>query len=78
MLNKVFNSWILISNEDGIILIYHLFPDFFVERFFKDFIDLYLVDNMIVLSQEYDNWDEEVDCHEEEDNRWTNYDKKLH
>ena len=78
MLDKVFNSWILISNEDGIVLIDHLFPDFFIDRLFKDFIYFDLVDNVIVLSQEDDEWDEEVDGNEEEDDRWTNYDKKLH
>jgi len=62
MLNEIFDSRVEPSYQDRVILLHHFTPQSPVDRLFKDLVYFDLVNDVMVLSQEDDEGDEEVDA----------------
>ena len=61
MLYKILDPRIEITNQDGIILLHDIFSELLIDRLFKDLIYFDLINDMIILAEEDDEWDKEVD-----------------
>lgn len=67
MLYEVFDSSLIISNQNGVVVPHKFVPDVLVGGRLEDLIDLDIVRDMLIFGNVDDESDEEVDHDDEED-----------
>lgn len=65
--DEVLNACLIITDQNGVILLHHIVSHLREARTLKDIVDVDLVENMIVLSDEDDKRDEEIDDYDQGD-----------
>lgn len=61
MFDEVFYPCLIISGEDGVVIVHELRPYSLVGLGLEELVDLDMVDEVVVLGDEYHQGDEEVD-----------------
>ena len=73
MLDEVFYPRLVISHQDGVVILQDLVSNLLVFGELEYFIDIDVIEDVVIFGEEDDQSDEHIDGYDEEDNNGEDY-----
>ena len=73
MLDEVFYARLVVSHQDGVVILQDLVSDLLVFGELEYFIDIDVIEDVVIFCEEDDQSDEHIDGYDEEDNNGEDY-----